>query len=128
MGSATRSPRRKASERALQLVPEYSPALSLQARTLREAGDLSGAREVLAQAAERSPSAESILWVVELDRLCVATVEGTLKSFVLCAEDPTSLAFSDVSVLGVRAPGEKESWVRRKGDPRHAKLRTPDAE
>lgn len=59
--------------------------------------------------------------------LCVATVEGTLKSFVLSAEDPTSLTFSDVLVLGVRARGENEAWVRRKADPRVAKLRTRDA-
>lgn len=59
--------------------------------------------------------------------LCVATVEGTLKTFVLSAEDPTSLTFSDVAVLGVRARGENEAWVRRKADPRMAKLRTRGA-
>lgn len=59
--------------------------------------------------------------------LCVATVEATLKTFVLSAEEPTSLTFTDVSVLGVRARGENEAWVRRKADPRMAKLRTRDA-
>lgn len=59
--------------------------------------------------------------------LCVATVEGTLKTFVLSTEDATSLTFSDVSVLGVRARREDEAWVRRKADPRVAKLRTADA-
>ncbi len=59
--------------------------------------------------------------------LCVATVEGTLKSFVFSPEEPTSLTFSDVAVLDVRARREKESWVRRRADPRVAKLRTRDA-
>lgn len=59
--------------------------------------------------------------------LCVATIEGTLKTFALSAEDPTSLTFSDVSVLDVRARRDEESWVRRKADPRVAKLRTRDA-
>ncbi len=59
--------------------------------------------------------------------LCVATVEGTLKTFVFSAEEPTSLTFSDVAVLDVRPRREKESWVRRKADPRVAKLRTADA-
>jgi len=59
--------------------------------------------------------------------LCVATVEGTLKTFVFSAEEPTSLTFSDVTVLDVRPRREKESWVRRKADPRVAKLRTRSA-
>ena len=59
--------------------------------------------------------------------LCVATVEGTLKTFVFSAEEPTSLTFSDVAVLDVRPRREKESWVRRKADPRVAGLRTPHA-
>lgn len=60
--------------------------------------------------------------------LCVATVEATLKTLVLSAEDPTSLSFSEVSVLDVRARGENESWVRRKSDPRLAALRTRAAD
>lgn len=56
--------------------------------------------------------------------LCVATVEATLSSFVLSPDDPTSLTLSDTSILGVRARREDESWVRRKTDPRLAKLRT----
>lgn len=59
--------------------------------------------------------------------LCVATVEGTLKTFVFSAEEPTSLTFSEVEVLDVRARREKESWVRRKADPRVAELRTRNA-
>lgn len=59
--------------------------------------------------------------------VCVATIEGTLKTFALSAEDPTSLTFSDVAVLGVRARRENEAWVRRKADPRVAKLRTRNA-
>lgn len=59
--------------------------------------------------------------------LCVATVEGTLKRFVFSAEEPTSLTFSDVEVLDVRARREKESWVRRKADPRVAEIRTRNA-
>lgn len=60
-------------------------------------------------------------------RLCVATVEATLETFVFSAEEPTSLTFSDVSVLDVRERRDDESWVRRKADPRVAKLRTPGA-
>ncbi|MBV1861130.1 MAG: hypothetical protein KUG77_22120 [Nannocystaceae bacterium] len=60
-------------------------------------------------------------------RLCVATIEGTLKTFVFSPEEPTSLRLSDVSVLGVRARREDESWARRKADPRVAKLRTRNA-
>ena len=52
--------------------------------------------------------------------LCVATVEATLSSFVLSSEDPTSLTFSDVELVEVRARREGESWVRRKVDPRLA--------
>ncbi len=59
--------------------------------------------------------------------LCVARVEATLSGFVLSPEDPTSLTFSDVSVEGVRARGDNESWVRRKADPRVAGLRTRHA-
>ncbi|MGH1344948.1 MAG: hypothetical protein ACRBN8_25540 [Nannocystales bacterium] len=59
--------------------------------------------------------------------LCVATVEATLKTFVFSPEEPTSLTFSDVAVLDVRPRREKESWVRRKADPRMARLRTRDA-
>ena len=56
--------------------------------------------------------------------LCVATVEGTLSSFVLSPDEPTSLTFSDVEVAYVRARREGESWVRRRTDPRVAGLRT----
>lgn len=59
--------------------------------------------------------------------LCVATVEATLETLVLSADDPTSLSFSDVSVLDVRERRETESWVRRKSDPRLAALRTRSA-
>ena len=59
--------------------------------------------------------------------LCVATVEATLSTFVLSVEDPTSLTLSDVTVVDVRARRETESWVRRKADPRVAKLRTSKA-
>jgi len=59
--------------------------------------------------------------------LCVATVEGTLKTFVFSTEEPTSLSFSDVAVLDVRPRREEESWVRRKADPRVANLRTAEA-
>ncbi|MCR9159059.1 MAG: hypothetical protein ACE37F_09950 [Nannocystaceae bacterium] len=52
--------------------------------------------------------------------LCVATVEATLSSFVLSPEDPTSLTFSDVELVEVRARRQGESWVRRKADPRVA--------
>lgn len=57
-------------------------------------------------------------------RSCVATIEGTLASFVLSAEDATSLRFDDVRVHAVRDIGDGESWVRRKPDPKVAKLRT----
>lgn len=88
-------PARKAGERALQLVPAYSPALSLQGRTLRESGDLEGAREVLAQAAEQSPSAESILWVVELDRELGRDAEaasGLSDALAMAEHDPRPVA------------------------------------
>lgn len=88
-------PARKAGERALQLVPAYSPALSLKGRTLREAGDLEEARDVLAQAAERSPSAESILWVVELDRTLGRDAEaasGLEDALAMGEHDPRPVA------------------------------------
>ena len=56
--------------------------------------------------------------------VCVATIVGTLSSFVLSLEEPTSLTFSDVEVADVRARRETESWVRRRTDPRVAGLRT----
>lgn len=59
--------------------------------------------------------------------LCVATFEATLSSFVLSPEEPTSLTFSDVEILEVRPREENESWVRRRADPRVAKLRTTNA-
>ncbi len=59
--------------------------------------------------------------------LCVATVEATLSGFVLSPDDPTSLTFTDVSVLDVRARRAEESWVRRRADPRVATLRTRHA-
>ncbi|MGH1344947.1 MAG: tetratricopeptide repeat protein [Nannocystales bacterium] len=88
-------PARKASERALQLVPGYSPALSLQGRTLQEAGELEAARGMLAQAAEQSPSAESILRVVELDRALGRDAEaasGLRDALTLAEHDPRPVA------------------------------------
>ncbi len=88
-------PARKAGERALSLVPSYSPALSLQGRTLREAGDLEAAREVLAIAAEQSSSAESILWVVELDRALGRDAEaasGLRDALAMAEHDPRPVA------------------------------------
>jgi len=88
-------PAQKSGERALQLVPGYGPALSLEGRTLWEAGDLEGAREVLAQAAERSPSAESILWVVELDRALGRDAEaasGLSDALAMAEHDPRPVA------------------------------------
>lgn len=88
-------PARKAGERALELVPAYGPALSLQGRTLREAGELEAAREVLAQAAETSPSTESILWVVEVDRALGRDAEaasGLRDALAMAKHDPRPVA------------------------------------
>lgn len=88
-------PARKSAERALQLVPDYSPALSLQGRTLREAGELDAARRVLAQAAEQSPSAEAILWVVEVDRALGRDAEaasGLRDALAMAEHDPRPVA------------------------------------
>lgn len=61
-------PAEKAAEKALSLVPGYAPALSLKGRALLERGSLADARSLLAEAAERAPSTESLLWVVEVER------------------------------------------------------------
>ncbi len=46
-------------------------------------------------------------------RRCVFTFEGELDRFVLDPENPTSIGFSDVEILSVRAATPGESWVRR---------------
>ncbi|MBV1861129.1 MAG: tetratricopeptide repeat protein [Nannocystaceae bacterium] len=86
---------RKAAERALQLVPEYGPALSLKGRAMGEAGDFEAARDVLARAADRSPSAESILRVVELARALGRDGEaesGLADALAMGEHDPRPVA------------------------------------
>ncbi len=63
----------------------------------------------------------------ETHALCVVTIEATLAEFVLSAEDPTSLRFDSVAIAAARSAAAGESWVRRKTDPRVAKLRTSSA-
>jgi hypothetical protein len=46
-------------------------------------------------------------------RQCVFTFEGELGRFVLDPENPTSIGFTDVEILSVRAASPTESWIRR---------------
>ena len=85
----------KAASRALELVPGYAPALALKGRALSERGEQVQARELLAQAAERAPSAESVLWVVELDRALGKDVEaaaGRADALAMAEHDPRPVA------------------------------------
>lgn len=84
-------PAKNAAERALQLVPGYAPALSLQGRALLEDASYDQARSVLADAAERAPSADALLWLAEVER---ATGGGTsLQDALAMAEhDPRPVA------------------------------------
>lgn len=83
----------KAAQRALELVPEYAPAISLQGRVARERGDLAGAQALLARAAERSSSAESLLWSVEIDRALAKDTTAALEEALAMAEhDPRPAA------------------------------------
>lgn len=88
-------PAQKAAARAMELVPDYAPAVVLAGRASAEVGDLAGGRELLARAAERVPSAETILRVVELDRALknVADAESGLKDALAMADhDPRPVA------------------------------------
>jgi tetratricopeptide (TPR) repeat protein len=54
-----------AARRALELVPDYQPALVLEARALARTGDRDGAIERLATAIERKPTADDLLRISE---------------------------------------------------------------
>ena len=89
------APAQKAAARAMELVPDYAPAVVLAGRASAEHGDLAGGRELLARAAERSPSAETILRIVELDRAMdnAADAKAGLKDALAMAEhDPRPVA------------------------------------
>ncbi len=84
-----------AATRALQLVPGYAPALSLQGRALAEQGSLGQARAVLAQAAKQAPSGEAILRVVELDRALSNDADagrGLVDAMAMAKHDPRPVA------------------------------------
>lgn len=88
-------PAQKAAARAMALVPDYAPAVVLAGRASAEEGDLAGGRELVARAAERSPSAETILRVVELDRAMgnVADAKAGLDDALAMADhDPRPVA------------------------------------
>ncbi|MCR9159060.1 MAG: hypothetical protein ACE37F_09945 [Nannocystaceae bacterium] len=88
-------PAKKAAARALELVPDYAPALVLAGRAAAEVGDLAGGRELLARAAERSASAETILRIVELDRAMEDTAQarsGLHDALAMAEHDPRPVA------------------------------------
>lgn len=49
---------------------------------------------------------------------CVLTVEGTLGKFAFSPDEPTSLRFDDVVLVGARAATDAESWVVARARPR----------
>ncbi len=84
-----------AADRALALVPEYAPALSLKGRAMAEQGAHEDAQALLARAAERAPSAESILRLVELDRALSndeAAAHGLQDAMAMAEHDPRPVA------------------------------------
>ncbi len=88
-------PAKKAAARALELVPDYAPALALQGRALGDDGEPEQARVLLARAADRAPSAEGILWVAELDRALGNTAEaetGLQDALAMAEHDPRPVA------------------------------------
>lgn len=48
---------------------------------------------------------------------CVFTFDAELAKFTLATDKPTSLAFHDVKISGVRPAGPGESWIRRRLGP-----------
>lgn len=88
-------PAQKAAARAMELVPDYAPAVVLAGRASAEQGDLAGGRELLARAAERSPSAETILRIVELDRSMDRATDadvGLKDALAMASHDPRPVA------------------------------------
>lgn len=88
-------PAQKAAARAMELVPDYAPAVALAGRASAEQGELAGGRRLLVRAVERSPSAEAILRLVELDRAMgnAAEAEAGLEDALAMAEhDPRPVA------------------------------------
>jgi len=85
----------KAASRALELVPGYAPALSLHGRALRERGEPRAAKDALLAAADRAPSAEAVLHVVEVDRMLGNAAEaagGLADALAMAEHDPRPVA------------------------------------
>lgn len=84
-----------AADRASALVEGYGPAVVLRARVLQKRGELANARALLSEAAERSPSADTVLRIVEIDRALGKrddAREGLAYANTLAEHDPRPLA------------------------------------
>lgn len=82
-------------ERALALVSDYAPALSLQARVLAGRGQADQAAALLAQVVERVPTAADHVYLAELHAAAGRTAEAATqlaRAEALAAHDPLPLA------------------------------------
>ncbi len=109
-----------AAARALELVPDYQPAMVLQARAIARAGDRDGAIELLARAIERKPSADDLLRLSDWLRAAGRTAEAderlaAAERLAIAEPRPLALHFARLG----REPDRALAWAEKELATRH---------
>jgi tetratricopeptide (TPR) repeat protein len=109
-----------AARRALELVPDYQPAMVLEARALARAGDRAAAIERLAAAIERKPAADDLLRISEWLRAEGRTAEADERLAAaeqLADTEPRPLALH--WARHGREPARALAWAEKELATRH---------